>query len=133
MQGLVSIPALLPVLWIVEYLNGDFNVKLQFFVLRFLKKFLRVFLKILHMTYTCHDLELKRLWCWSWKGLRVLGGKCENQILTITFSFQMQSSICFQIWISQFQYILKSMVRGSHFSCPKALSVDHFNVQNYNF
>ena len=121
MQRLVSIPALLPVLWIVEFWNGNFNVKLQFFVLRFLKKFPRVFFRISHITCTCHDLQLKRFWCWSWKGLGVLGGKCENQIFPITFSFELLSSICFQIWIILFQYILKIMVRGSHFWFLKGL------------
>ena len=39
MQSLVSIPVLLPVLGIVDFLNGNFNVKLQIFVTRFLKKY----------------------------------------------------------------------------------------------
>ena len=42
------ISALIPVLLNVEFLNGDFNVKFQNFVLRFLKNYSCIFFENLH-------------------------------------------------------------------------------------
>lgn len=49
----------LPVLRIVEFFNRDFNVKLQSFALRFLKKNPLVFYRISNITGECHALERK--------------------------------------------------------------------------
>ena len=86
MQSFSLISALLSVLWRVEFLNGDFYVKFQNCVLRFLKKFPCVFFEILYVTCACYDLKLKGFWCWSCKGL----GSCmglEFEILFHTYFF----------------------------------------------
>ena len=67
---------------------------------------------------------------WSWlvfgplpiKDWRFFREKCENRIFHITFSFQMLSSICFQIWINLFQSIITILVRSRVFSSLKRLS-----------